>query len=241
MKAEEKEEYNPIGKTIFCAFVLLVVSVIVPSILPFQVFSFWHSQTSFMDWMRAGIPVFIWGVSLGTFIHIWRTLAGDTEGVEKLSREFSLGQIFVHGVFTSVRAGLFEEIMFRWIIFLGAIVTGKVMNFLLFGFCSNGLLAWFHLNIAGPVADVTTFHYLHPYLFHPSGWAVGAAILGTNAFFRDGHRYQGFIGYVNSWFVGMFLFHIFFVHGLVAAILIHVIYDLLLDVLLTTRIALYRL
>ena len=63
-------------------------------------------------------------------------------------------------------------------------------------------------------------------------------MLYTNAFFRDGHRYQGPIGVLNSWFAGMFLFWIMFTYGLPAAILVHFMYDFLIFSLGAIRVAL---
>ena len=62
-------------------------------------------------------------------------------------------------------------------------------------------------------------------LFHPSSWAVGAAVISANAFFRDGHKYQGILGVLNSWFAGMFFFWMMFAHGLWAAMVVHFTYD----------------
>jgi hypothetical protein len=84
---------------------------------------------------------------------------------------------------------------------------------------------WFYLNLMGPFTDWVTFHSLHETLFHPAGFAVGAALVSTNAFFRDGHKYLGIVGVVNSWCLGMFFFYLMLNYGLPAAILVHFAYD----------------
>ena len=58
-------------------------------------------------------------------------------------------------------------------------------------------------------------------------WFVGAALLSANAMFRNGHKYQGPIGIVNSWYIGMFLFWIMFQFGLIVAIIVHILYDVI--------------
>ena len=84
------------------------------------------------------------------------------------------------------------------------------------------------MNVWGPLVDWTTFGYLTKHIFSETGWYVGAAMLYSNAFFRDGYKYQGLMGVINSWFIGMFLFWVTFNYGLPAAILIHFLYDFLL-------------
>lgn len=91
-----------------------------------------------------------------------------------------------------------------------------------------GIPEWFHLNVWGPLADWTTFGKLRDHIFPATGWLAGGAMLAANAFFRDGHKYQGLIGVVNSWFIGMFLFWLAFNHGLLAAIVVHFTYDFLI-------------
>jgi hypothetical protein len=54
------------------------------------------------------------------------------------------------------------------------------------------------------------------------------AILWSNAKFRDGHKYQGPAGMLNSYVVGMYMFYITFTHGLLYAIVLHVMFDAVL-------------
>lgn len=136
--------------------------------------------------------------------------------------------IIAKGAVVSTMAGVGEEITFRWLFFLNNIISVKIGNWFFFGFLGLGIPEWLHLHIFGPIANWTTFGGLESFIFHPTGWAVGAAMLTTNAFFRNGHRYQGLLGVVNSWFGGMFLFWIMFTYGLPVAILIHFTYDFLI-------------
>jgi hypothetical protein len=77
-----------------------------------------------------------------------------------------------------------------------------------------------------PMVDWVTMGYLTEYLYHPHSWAVGAAIIGANAAFRDGHKYQGLLGTINAWFLGMIFFWVVFTYGLFAAMVVHFLYDL---------------
>ena len=56
-------------------------------------------------------------------------------------------------------------------------------------------------------------------------WGIGAGMLAANAFFRDGHKYQGNFGMVNSWFIGMYMFHILFTYGLPECMFAHFAYN----------------
>jgi len=101
----------------------------------------------------------------------------------------------------------------------------RFSNFLFFGFLGFGIPEWIHMHVWGPLANWTTFHQLESYIFNENSWTVGAAMLYSNAFFRDGHKYQGLFGVISSWFMGMYFFWIMFHYGLVAAIVIHFLYD----------------
>jgi hypothetical protein len=111
-------------------------------------------------------------------------------------------------------------------------VAGLALTLAGVGTAVGGLPEAIHLHIAGPVANWATLGGLEEYLFHPSGWLVGAAMLSANTKFRDGHKYQGLLGYLNSWFLGMFFFWLMLTFGLPVAILMHFAYDLLLFVLM---------
>lgn len=229
MSSEERkqaEEYNSKfrGKILSSLIFLPLVMWIWPWAVPFGFFEFWKiKQGNMWTWLYSAWPLFAWGGSV-TILHAW--LTNNKRHVNRDAEGY-----FAVGAVSSLQAGAFEEITFRWLFFLDNIVSVKVANFLFFGFLGFGIPAWFHNHVLGPVANFMTLHGLESQIFHPTGWAVGAAMLTTNAFFRDGHRYQGPLGVVNSWFAGMFLFWFMFQYGLLAAILIHFLYDFMIDVI----------
>lgn len=51
------------------------------------------------------------------------------------------------------------------------------------------------------------------------------AVLWSNAKFRDGHKYQGLSGMLNSYVIGLYMFYIAFTHGLLYAIVLHTMFD----------------
>lgn len=228
MKSDDDEENSLSNLTYkaFCTFIflLLVVWIYPAAIYPFSLFSLWGMNGGVSDWIATAFPILLWGGSLSFLI---------AEPIES-------GIQIPEGIFISTVAGVLEEIIFRWLFFLDAIVMAKLINFIFFGFLGFGIPEFFHNWFFGPIANFFTFGYMELYLFHHHSWAIGAGILGANALFRDGHKYQGFFGLVNSWCIGLFLFYIMFQHGLVAAIFIHFFYDFIVIVgapLLKTIIA----
>ena len=199
--------------------------------IPIDMYFVWDmhgvgSETSYLEgligWLTVGWPIFAWGVGVNVLFHFIRPGYARSD---RYARRLSAGQIFSVGTLISAWAGITEEIAFRWLIFFGAFLGIFVGNWLFFDCLGFGIAEWFYTVIWGPLANWATLGYLEPYLFHESGWLFGAAIVSANQFFRDGHKYQGFFGWVNSWFLGMFFFYVMFTYGLVAAIVIHFVYD----------------
>ena len=209
-------------------FVIIAVKAWWPEVIPFDVFEFWKIKGAPGDWLKSVWPLLAWGLGLNVAISLlWPRYAFYKY------RNMDAGRFFLIGTITDIWAGVVEETCFRWILVLGAMATLTFTNFLFFGWLGFGLPKWFHLAAWGPLANWTTFGYLEPYIFHETGWAVGAAVLWANAFFREGHRYQGLIGVINSWFMGMFFFWIMFTYGLLAAILVHFTHNFLITIYVT--------
>lgn len=206
--------YSTIGALI----VVVICELIWPEVIPFTFFQFLAFKGTLSQVLTASWPILLWGACVTAFFAL--TSRNDRH----VNRHAEL--ILVEGGVISVMAGVLEEIAFRWWIFYGAIVGVKISNFLFFGFLGFGIPAWLYLNLFGPVANLATLGILEPILFNGLGWAVGAAVLSSNGKFRDGHMYKGPIGWINSWFIGMFMFYLMFQYGLLAAVLIHFLYDL---------------
>lgn len=130
------------------------------------------------------------------------------------------------GLGISVWAGVVEEICFRWLLFFGAIILIPFLDWVVWLATGLHLVKWFYAEIVCPIANFFTLGYLQPILLDGYGWAVGAAVITANGQFRNGHAYQGFIGFTMSWFFGMYMFWNMFEYGLIACILIHFVADL---------------
>jgi hypothetical protein len=194
---------------------------------PLSLFEFWRTDGLWTEAIKSSWPIFVWGSGITFFLIV------STRNSPKVNRNAEY--ILIGGTLISLRAGVVEEICFRWLIFYGQIIIQKSINWITFG-----LLAWLFMNVIGPVANFFTLGYLKSILFSEHGWIVGSAIIGSNGMFRNGHKHLGKFGFVNSWFLGMFFFFIMFKYGLPAAILIHFLYDLFLFLIIYIDAAVER-
>jgi len=245
-------QYLAIG--LFSFLFLAVIVWIWPwSIEPFTLYEFW-GKCDIMGGVYTSWPIFLWAASMtGLVAFLTHNKRSDNSKAE---------DHLVGGLVVSAFAGITEEIIFRWILFLDAIICVKIVNFLFFGWLGWGMPEWFFNHLFGPVASFFTlgkmdwilfgfrswaigsaclaaaakFRAGHAYLvdwilFGFRSWAIGSARLAAAAKFRAGHAYLGLVGYINSWYIGMFLFWIMFQYGLLAAIVVHFLYDLIIFVI----------
>lgn len=185
---------------------------------------FWGDQLvyTFSDlWSRNGGNV-IAGLSHVWFIFAWGATYTIIICLVIAGRDpfRSTAYIFGKGLWISANAGFFEELIYRWIGFSIAMIAFPFLNTITFG-----LLAWLYTSFLIPVANFLTLGALSGYLLHSSTWAVGAAIITANSFFRDAHLEKGFISWVNSWYIGIVLFYLMLNYGLWTAIIAHFLYD----------------
>jgi hypothetical protein len=157
--------------------------------------------------------IFLWAVVITLIIGIYN----KDEPIQVTPEE-----ILLKGWWISLNAGIFEEIIFRWLAFCCALVTLPFFNLITFG-----LVRWLYVQVLIPLANWATLGALSPQLLGSDSWVIGAAIVSANGDFRDGHSGSGWSGFINSWFIGMVMFYLVFNYGLVTAIVAHVIYDIL--------------
>ncbi|MFI7642467.1 hypothetical protein [Nonomuraea sp. NPDC049400] len=207
--------------------IVLVLEWLAPDVIPFELGTFWAVRqpfwTAFGDSIVQSWPVLAAGV-LMTLIFLpakrqqQRHLAlyGAPEG-----RVVTLGPGAV--LFNSA----LEEVVFRWLLFYAAIAGAVAMDYIVLGFAELHPVRWFFTELLIPAADWATAGRLHEVLT-AGPWTVAAAMLTSNGRFRNGHAYQGLLGFAWSWYMGMFLFLIMFEHGLPLAIAVHVAYNLVI-------------
>jgi len=208
---------------VISVLVIVAAKIIYPSVFPFPIFSLWKTNGNVAQWFIAGLPLMLWTLVLNLFLlFVVRRSAEKYNPLLRLQPMPPSQLVREQGVFFGGVAGIMEEIVFRWLWFLHLIPVAKIMNFLFFGFAGVGIPERLQQYVTGPLVNILTLGKLHDYLFHSSGWAVGAAMLMSNTLFKDGHRYQGPIGTLNAWIGGMYFFWLTFHYGLPAAMLVHV-------------------
>lgn len=251
-----------IGILCFACLGVVVTTHYFPTLFvyPYLKWSGWQSVTHF--W-----PLFAW--ALVASIVFGQPFRNRESWGEKFS---TLG----YGMLTSLLAGVWEEIGYRFAFIMYAMLGIMCANFIfgfgggwvlaiVFGICAFVLLLkrewllvifafagvalslwfaqhanlvyWFYEHIMVPVVHYTSFTLFDPVLYngHDKLFLFGA--LAANVWFRDGHKYQGLIGLVNSWYGGLVFLYATVTYGLMTAIIIHVVYDLLFDL---TRFVLTR-
>lgn len=265
--------------------VLCLIKWLAPSTIPFSLFQFF---TFNWDWAKfKDIP---WGLLL-----VMPVLAvigvALTRNTYRENREIMA--TFKDRAVTSILAGIFEEVQFRWIAFYYAIFLFTVDQFLInwltglgyihtiqslnwfvaalaivglnvigfigyaistekktgcfwstVGFIAFGLallldiafilliLRWFYTAVWFPVVNWLTLGKFSD--IFAMAWPVGAAMISVNGQFSKGHLYQGIIGLIHSWVIGMLMFWFVFNFGILAAMLIHAIFDLVMDTIRTS-------
>jgi len=230
-KEKESRGYNYLAAAAFAFVFVGIVSLIWPKALPFPFWSEWELKKPIFEAVWVSWPLFVWAVVINTLLVFTKY-----NGYKNPPHE-----IFIAGTLVSLWAGIVEEICFRWVIFLSAIVSVQIVDFLFLGFIGLHPVQWFYMAVLCPVANFFTLGMLAPYLSGQQfGWAAAAAIISSNGHFRDGHAYQGIFGWVHAWFVGMYMFWLVFNYGLLAAIIVHCLFDFLVYLTITVDAELER-
>ena len=208
---EEKQVRGCFCGAILTTLVVFFVQWIWPDVIPFDNFEFFYLKGSVKALFVSSIPLLLWAVVINLIVYVWRRQRVLADP----------GEILVKGLWISGCAGVLEELAFRWIFFYSAIIGLKIVDYILFG-----LTDWMYTSILCPIANFFTLGLMEHLIYHELGWFVGAAIISTNGKFRDGHQYQGCLGWVNSWFCGMIFFYLTFTYGLFAAMIVHFLFDI---------------
>ena len=251
--------------TLVCASIILaIIEYFYPNFFnyPFLAWGGWESV--FVFW-----PVFVWGLGWAIFSAIVdsetqtpsekRELLGFgllTSLLAGVWEEFGYRCVFICFGMLSVIIGNF---IFGSV--LGWILTGVLVvitlgclaskNFVLAACAALGAaisiwlalhvdpVYWFYEHALVPLIRFVTFHKMDSVLSGEYGKTFLFGAILANAWFRDGHKYQGIIGYVNSWFVGLILLYAMMTYGLWTAMVIHILYDVQFDIIrfVTTRTA----
>ncbi len=110
---------------------------------------------------------------------------------------------------------------------IGTFMYGVVTVFTALMLTPENPVIWFYLQIMMPVINFISFDSYAVIFNNPESYQplfVMGAIL-ANARFRDGHKYQGWFGYMDSWIVGFVFLYAMLIHGLITAIVLHCIWN----------------
>jgi len=226
IQAKLEENFGRVASFTICAAMLAIfiglINFFFPQSIPYGFLDAWQSHDTLWAAVLFSWPIFAWVTSFTVLVAFFTR---NSERENLFAEEY-----LKDGIVKSAIAGFFEEIIFRWLLFYSAIATVQFFNGIFFAWwlMHFGIGEWLYNTIIGHVVNFFTFGTMHDILFHPLGWFIGSAVVVSNKNFREGHKYLGLIGYVNSWFIGMFLFYVMFHFGLLAAIVIHFIYDMII-------------
>lgn len=184
--------------------------------VPFDFMQPWTTIGGLWDGLKDVWFIFAWAAGLSL-------LGGIVHLIQRTPRDYDPSEYFGRGTWVSLHAGIFEEIIYRWLLLFGMMVGLKIMNAVTFG-----LVKWFFMTVLIPIANWASFGLLEAQFCGDFGWLFAAAIVSANVRFRRGHEYQGLFGVINAWYIGLVLFYLMFNYGLWVAIVAHVAYDLII-------------
>lgn len=161
------------------------------------------------------------------FVFLWAIVGSFFSG--RLITDMSKKDLIIEGIWLSVNAGFWEELIFRWLLFSIAVIIIPFLNW-----CTFGLVYWIYASFAIPFTNWVTFGFLSPQLLSDN-WVFGAAIVSSSNKFMDAHKGNGLLGYINSWFFGLLCFWLVFNYGIVTAIVVHILYDIVVFMTVTAR------
>ena len=134
--------------------------------------------------------------------------------------------------FLNFRGTLWQAVSGAWPLFAWGIGITSLMVFTtrngddeVFN-AERNLFVRFLLSIWAGVSEEILFRWLLFFSAIATVQLFNWLFFGWAGRFRDGHAYQGLLGFVNSWFCGMFFFWIMFNHGLFASMIVHALYNL---------------
>ncbi len=267
---------------LFKYFVIIaLVMHFFPSIFPFKLFDFFffHFDMATLYTIPWTLLLFGPGLALIATILTKNKRESNLEIVENYGKKIKL----------SLKAGIFEEVQNRWILFTYLIFAFTLDNLLLnwltsfawiqaivslpwlgltlsvVGINILGLIAYalidsekfgcfiswtalgalflvaaldlsliliftkyWYVSVMLPLVNWLTLGKLSFQLFETS-WMVGAALITSNWNFGIGHAMHGPIAWIDAWIFGMIMFFFTFHFGLLFAMLIHALYDIVLN------------
>lgn len=191
--------------------------------IPFRFGEFLPINGSLWEVLATSWPLFLVGFLYNLL------LMGFTTNPPQVHQKAKM--IPIEGFVTSVGAGFFEEIIYRWAMlymWMGILWGLNYLSTWLFdvGVIESIITQWF------PWLNNLMTGGMYETIFQPGAWTVGLAAIICNRKFMRGHMYQGLFGYIWSFVAGVIFFWIVFRHGIVPAVLVHFAYDMMIFIML---------
>lgn len=216
---------------------------IIGSVLKYWYVFAWGVGISFLSISSVNVGNFTkaktilgWNILTGTFAGIWEEIGFRGLFIFLIMIMFMLTNAALKWIILGVVVILALLWFFKLLskgLWLFGIIIGVLAFLGIWWWCKLPIaedpLYWIYQHIIFPVMSFISFRLLDPIIYHKefSPLFIMAA-MSANLRFRDGHKYLGLFGYLNAWIIGYILLHAMMYHGLVVAIIIHAVYDVLI-------------
>jgi hypothetical protein len=181
--------------------------------IPIGFWDVWTVKGSMFEGLATVWFIFAWAIIINMLFYVKCIIRKDYRDAEP-------HKIFFGGIILSFFVGIFEEISYRWFRFFLAMFGLALLNA-----CTWNIIKDLYVMFFMPLANWLTFGLLSPQMTNTNAWVLGAAIIMANGRFMEDHKYLGWLGYLNSWFIGMIFFFLMLNYGLLTAIVAHILYD----------------
>jgi len=158
---------------------------------------------------------------------------GLTSVIFRAPHTTDTSRFFTRGTWLALNAGVFEEIMYRWLRLIGAMAVLNILNVVTFG-----LVRLVVSYILAPIVNWASLGILDRPLAGHLGWLVAGGVVLASLRFKNVHRnteqspeskktsFANILGVLTSWYFNLFMFGLVFACGLWTAIVAHVLYEL---------------
>jgi hypothetical protein len=109
----------------------------------------------------------------------------------------------------------------------GLVIAGCVILYFALSMNHHDPVFWFYRTFTVPFVNFITFGTMKDILHNPAIPPLFIfGMISANGKFSDGHKYQGWVGQLNSWIIGLVMMNVVIRYGIGTAIAAHAIYDL---------------
>src|SRR4051794_5237355 len=107
---------------------LCLVMFLFPRMFPFSLITFWKMHGGLINYSKAVYPILLWAVILKACIY--SIIAFDEKRAQKDLLIDNRSDYEIKVFLISLKAGIFEELVFRWVLFYWCIFILHLLNWL---------------------------------------------------------------------------------------------------------------